>query len=121
MDHEPEVWLSIGAAAEAAGVARRSAFRWVARAAIPTRLVGRRRLVEVGALRLFAANRGRATRAALFSATGGSTDCSAPPPRSTPEHEALLAAAVSVTLVEDQVAALWPRIERIERALGLLR
>lgn len=121
MDREPEVWLCIGAAAEAAGVARRSAFRWIGRGAIPVRRVGPRRLVEVGALRLFAERRGRAKGVALFRANGSAPGCAAPPPLPTAEQEAQMAAVTSVLLIEEQVAALWPRIDRIERALGLRR
>jgi hypothetical protein len=92
-----EVWMQPTAAAKAAGVSARSVFRWAARAKVPVRVEGKTRLVEVNALRAYAARPWRAT-----VAQGTATES---PAASSPSPEAF--------------AELVHRVERLERTLRL--
>ncbi len=119
-------WMSITAAADAAGVSRRSAFRWVERGHVPCRVAGTRRVVAVEALRGFAASHhpgNRATQPDLAPnpATSGETGDAPPPPADGEIGEALETLSVQCTGNSEQIAALWTRLENLERHLGLTR
>lgn len=107
-------WRTVGRAAAEAGVARRSAFRWAARGIVQTRTDGRRRLVEVGDLRTLAVN--AASNSAM--ALRGTVEAF---PGSEYSPGALQGPSLTSALVraEEQLAALWARVERLERALRL--
>ncbi len=108
------LWHTIGVAADVAGVARRSAFRWAARGALPVHKIGQRRYVEVGALRRFAANRGNRAIVAPGQATKPS-EVGGPPPQ---DEETLDALSEGLTAAQEMVQALFSRVERLERLLG---
>jgi hypothetical protein len=117
-----EVWFTVGTAADAAGVPRRSAFRWAAAGRIPVRMIGPRRCTEVGALRLFAASRGGTRAMAPMQATPHGE--SATPPSVPPDEdttEAIAALSEGLVCAQEQALALLNRVDRIERALGLRR
>jgi hypothetical protein len=113
------VWFTIGSAADAAGVPRRSAFRWAAASLIPVRVIASRRCTEVAALRLFAVGR-RGTRAmAPMQATPDGE--SVAPPSLPPAEETIAALSEGLICAQEQGLALLDRVDRIERALGLRR
>lgn len=114
-----EEWLPIGTAADAAGVARRTAFRWVRASLVPVRPLGRRRCIEVGALRRVAAERQCATGTALNHATAAHPDETNAPPLPSFEPDAVVALSESVANVEELLNSLAIRFGAIERALGL--
>ena len=119
-------FLPISAAADAAGVSRRTVFRWLEHGHVPCRVLGARRVVAVEALRRFAASHHTGNRAsrpdlALNPATSGETGDAPPPPADGEFGEALEALSVQCTVNGEQVAALWNRVENLEHHLGLTR
>lgn len=65
------VWMPVKHAARAAGVPERTAFRWAKKGAVVVRRSGKVQLVEVAALRAYAARPVNARAAAGGAATGG--------------------------------------------------
>jgi hypothetical protein len=63
-----QVWMPLGAAARTAPVAARTLFRWARGGKVPVRVEGKTRLVELNALRTYAA-RPRSAIAAQSTAT----------------------------------------------------
>lgn len=119
--HSTETWLPVGPAATAAGVARRSAFRWVQAGLIPVRTEGNQRCIEVNALRRLGEARQGATQPAQIRATPRNPDETATIPHPGLEDEALLALSVSMSNVEELLAGLVLRLGGIERMLRLRR
>ncbi len=114
MDGYQGTWKTVGRAAAAAGVARRSAFRWAASGTVQTRKEGRRRLVEVSDLRTLAMN----SFANSAMALDGTVEAFPGPEYG---HKPLQGPSLASALVrvEEQLAALWARLERLERALRI--
>jgi len=114
MDSYQGRWRTVGRAAAEAGVARRSAFRWAASGTVQTRTDGRRRLVEVGDLRTLAVNEAANSAMAPFG-----TVEAFPGPEYGPGRSQGPSLASALVRVEEQLAALWARLERLERALRI--
>jgi hypothetical protein len=114
-----EIWLTVGPAGDAAGVARRTAFRWVALRLLTIREVSGRRCIEVGALRRLALARHNAKGMAPNAASPDPSDETVAAPHPAPEQEALLALSESMANVEELLAGLVLRLDGIERTLGL--
>jgi hypothetical protein len=111
-----DMWLTVGAAAEVAGTARRSAFRWANQGCLPVRQVGRRRLVQVDALAAYSRNHGKSASLALFGATGREQPAFA---HSQAPSGQVAALEDTVLMLQETVLIQEQRLAEIERLLGL--
>ena len=112
----PQTWLTIGVAAEVAGVARRTAFRWAERGAVPVVRVAGRRLVEVGCLRAVAGVSRRTRASGTVQAISLETGPSYP----SPGDADVVAMLNDVVLgIQETLESLNCRIARLERHLRL--
>lgn len=108
-----ERWLTIGLAARAAGVSRRTAFRWASLGIIPVRQAGTRRCIEVGALHRLTLNR---VPAARVQPLGGAEAANSPSPT---EADTLAALSEGLVVAQEMTNSLFNRVARLERLAGL--
>ena len=114
-----EEWLAPGAAARAAGVSRRSTWRWISLGLVPVRESDGHRYVQVQALKERARARSHGTHGVpgADAAPVATTRERVPLPPATAAGEEPL--AVRVEVLRDLVHALVLRIEHVERHFGL--
>ena len=104
MDGPPELndWRPVAQAALAAGVARRSVYRWSQDGTVPTQRT-----------------RGRRAKPTPSPTRDGSTSALPSPNSRAGGGERLRELEDVVALLLEQVEAFWTRIEHVERVLGL--
>ena len=123
---EEQIWMPVKHAARAAGVPERSAFRWAKKGVVQVRRSGKVQLVEVAALRAWAA-RPMNARVAADGATGipgagvaaieqGSNRISQP----ALTFSAVVAADADITEQEERLCLLEVAAEEMERRMAAL-
>jgi len=118
-------WLPICAAADETGLARRTLFRWAASALIPVRDIGSRRLVELGAVREFAAGRRKTSAIASQLAANWATPTTeeaalaSPPPVDPVDGGGVEALRADIILLQQWQRYFEQCLTRIEQRLAL--
>ena len=118
-----QVWMPVKHAARAAGVAERSAFRWARGGIIPVKRSGKVQLVEVAALRAWAARPMNARQAGAAATTGMATAAHGSSPRSprlTAAPPGGVAPLPAVADLEDRLCALEDFAEDVYARLAAL-
>ena len=120
-----QVWMPVKHAARAAGVPERSAFRWAKKGVIPVRRSGKVQLVEVAALRAWAARPVNARQAGAAATAGavllaGGAASSTQVPGLVAPFPAGVAPASAVPDLHDRLCALEDFAEDVSARLAAL-
>lgn len=115
-----QVWMPVKHAARAAGVPERSAFRWAKKGVVPVRRSGKVQLVEVAALRAYAARpvNARVAEVGANVAAGAGLAVFASGSQGIPEAAAANAATLAAAeAAEERLCLIEVLLEELERRL----